>query len=62
MRAEFINLGAYVSGSNPRLDSAIKSRTEILRFLRQGARDVSTVNDTIKRMEALAGMVGAGAA
>jgi hypothetical protein len=43
-----INLGAYVSGSNPRLDSAIKSRTRIMRFLRQGARDVCTVEDTIR--------------
>jgi FliI/YscN family ATPase len=57
---DLINLGAYVSGSNPRLDSAIKSRTEIMRFLRQGARDVTTVDDTIRQMETLAGMVGAG--
>ncbi|MES1262222.1 MAG: FliI/YscN family ATPase [Acidobacteriota bacterium] len=54
---DLINLGAYVSGSNPRLDSAIRTRAEIMRFLRQGARDVSGVDDTIRQMEALAGMV-----
>jgi flagellum-specific ATP synthase len=57
---DLINLGAYVSGSNPRLDSAIRARTEMMRFLRQGARDVTTVEDTIRHMEALYGMVGAG--
>ena len=51
-----------MAGSNPRLDSAIKSRAGIMRFLCQGARDVSTVDDTMRQMEALAGMVGAGAA
>ena len=54
---DLINLGAYVSGSNPRLDSAIKTRSEIMRFLRQGATDVSPVNDTMRQLEALAGMV-----
>jgi len=51
---DLINLGAYVAGSNPRLDSAIKSRTGIMRFLCQGPRDVSTVEETIHQMEALA--------
>ena len=55
---DLINLGAYVSGSNPRLDSVLKSRTEIMKFLRQGPRDISTVDETIRRMESLAGMVG----
>ena len=54
---DLINLGAYAAGSNPRLDSAIKSRTEIMRFLRQGPRDVSTVEDTVRQMEQLAGIV-----
>jgi FliI/YscN family ATPase len=54
---DLINLGAYVSGSNPRLDSAIKTRGEIMRFLRQGSRDVSGVSDTIQQMEALASSV-----
>jgi flagellum-specific ATP synthase len=55
---DLINLGAYVSGSNPRLDSAIRNRSEIMSFLRQGPKDVSGVADTVRQMEALAGMVG----
>ena len=55
---DLINLGAYVAGSNPRLDSAIKSRAEIMRFLRQSPTDVTKVDDTIRQMEALAGLVG----
>src|SRR5450755_3322081 len=31
---DLINLGAYVSGSNPRLDNAIKARAELMKFLR----------------------------
>lgn len=54
---DLINLGAYVSGSNPRLDSAIRNRADIMRFLRQGPRDISGVDDTIRQMEALAATV-----
>jgi FliI/YscN family ATPase len=54
---DLINLGAYVSGSNPRLDSALKSRNEIMKFLRQGPRDTTPVDETIKKLEALATLV-----
>jgi FliI/YscN family ATPase len=54
---DLINLGAYVSGSNSRLDSAIRSREEIMKFLRQKPSDRSTGEETGKRLEALAGMV-----
>lgn len=54
---DLINLGAYVSGANPRIDSAIKARPEIITFLRQGSHDVSPISDTLSRMEMLAGMV-----
>src|SRR5271165_4569497 len=55
---DLINLGAYASGSNARLDTAIRSRPDIIRFLRQGPRDVSTIDDTMRMMTQLAGMVG----
>jgi len=55
---DLINLGAYVSGSNPKLDSAIQSHGEIMRFLRQGPNDVNKIDDTMRQMEALAGLVG----
>jgi len=51
---DLINLGAYVQGSNARLDTAIKSRGEIIRFLRQGPRDVSTVDETMQQLNQLA--------
>ena len=54
---DLINLGAYVSGSNSRLDSAIRTREEIMKFLRQKPTDQSSAEETGKRLEALAGMV-----
>lgn len=54
---DLINLGAYASGSNPRIDAAIRTRSDIMRFLRQGPRDVSTLDETMKQMQTLAGMV-----
>lgn len=53
-RAEdLINLGAYVSGSNPQLDSAIQLRPELLNFLRQTPDDFSPLEETLKRMTEL---------
>ena len=54
---DLINLGAYAAGSNPRLDAVIRSRAELMRFLRQGPADVSPVEETIRQMGAIAGMV-----
>lgn len=54
---DLINLGAYVSGSNPRLDMAIKARTEVMKFLRQGSHDVSSLENTIRQMEQVAALV-----
>jgi FliI/YscN family ATPase len=54
---DLINLGAYVSGSNARLDSAIRSHEEILKFLRQTPVDRSSVEETARRLEELAAMV-----
>ncbi|HEU5022175.1 MAG TPA: FliI/YscN family ATPase [Bryobacteraceae bacterium] len=54
---DLINLGAYVSGSNARLDSAIRSHEEILKFLRQTPSDRSSGEETARRLEELAEMV-----
>ncbi len=51
---DLINLGAYVSGANPRLDAAIKSRSDLIQFLRQNGGEVSSIDETIGRMDALA--------
>jgi len=54
---DLINLGAYVSGSNPKLDSAIRSRTDLMQFLRQKNDEVSSMEETMQRMDALAAAV-----
>jgi FliI/YscN family ATPase len=57
-RAEdLINLGAYASGSNPALDSAIHARPDLLNFLRQDSNAKATINETLERMKAVAGTI-----
>ena len=54
-RAEdLINLGAYASGSNPSIDSAIRSRDEILHFLKQDLSTQEPLEGTIGHLQALA--------
>jgi FliI/YscN family ATPase len=54
---DLINLGAYVSGSNPKLDAVIRSRNEITRFLCQGPTETNVIDETIRQMGALAKMI-----
>jgi flagellum-specific ATP synthase len=51
---DLINLGAYAAGSNGRLDTAIRMRPKLLEFLRQDAGDVEGIDQTLKKMYALA--------
>ncbi len=51
---DLINLGAYVSGSNVKLDAVIRSRSDIMKFLRQGPTDTSALEDTMRQMGTLA--------
>lgn len=54
-RAEdLINLGAYVSGSNPQLDSAIQLQPQLLEFLRQAPDEHTPLEETLRRMSELA--------
>ncbi|MGA3042368.1 MAG: FliI/YscN family ATPase [Bryobacteraceae bacterium] len=50
---DLIELGAYVSGSNPRLDAAIRLRPEINAFLQQDAA-TSPLPETLLRMRSIA--------
>jgi flagellum-specific ATP synthase len=59
---DLIQLGAYVSGSNPGLDTSIRLRPELLAFLRQDHRETEKIDQTLGRLEALAGQLAAGAA
>jgi flagellum-specific ATP synthase len=51
---DLIQLGAYVSGSNPKLDAAIRAREQLLDFLRQDASGKSPLDETVDRMQELA--------
>ena len=53
-RAEdLINLGAYASGSNPKLDAAIRARPELDSFLRQDSEFKSSREETLNQFLAL---------
>jgi FliI/YscN family ATPase len=51
---DLIQLGAYVSGSNPVVDAGIRLRPELLDFLRQDQREHSDLPQTLALMEDLA--------
>jgi flagellum-specific ATP synthase len=59
---DLIQLGAYVSGSNPSLDTSIQMRPDLLDFLRQDHLASAELPDTLSKMEALAKKLGGGAA
>jgi len=51
---DLIQLGAYVSGTNPKLDSVIRTRPDLLRFLQQDARAESSWDETLAGLRQLA--------
>jgi FliI/YscN family ATPase len=51
---DLIQLGAYVSGSNPKLDGSIKARSDIVGFLQQGSHESVPLNRTLHKMGELA--------
>lgn len=51
---DLIQLGAYVSGTNPVLDSSIQLRPELLEFLRQDHTSSAQIDETLTRMQELA--------
>jgi len=51
---DLINLGAYVSGSNQRLDSAIQLRPQLLEFLRQESDVNAPLEQTLSQLYSLA--------
>lgn len=54
---DLILLGAYASGADPKLDAAVRARAELESFLRQDASHKSTREETLARLEKLAGML-----
>jgi FliI/YscN family ATPase len=55
---DLIQLGAYASGSNPRLDASIRVRNGLLEFLRQDAHVSSSREQTLAQLNALATALG----
>jgi flagellum-specific ATP synthase len=51
---DLINIGAYVSGSNPRIDLAINKIESIRHFLRQGIREASGYQEALRSLYAVA--------
>ena len=50
---DLINIGAYVAGSNPRVDLAIARNETIRSFTRQGIYEVSTLAEAQRAVTAL---------
>ncbi len=50
---DLINIGAYVKGSNPRIDSAIAKIEPIRGFLRQGIEDRTRFDETLRNLGSL---------
>ncbi len=51
---DLINIGAYVPGSNPRIDEAIGAYQQIINFLRQDLYEHTGYTDTLKMLKAIA--------
>jgi flagellum-specific ATP synthase len=47
---DLINIGAYVKGSNPKIDYAISKIDEVNNFLRQGTFEQVDFDDTVERL------------
>jgi flagellum-specific ATP synthase len=50
---DLINIGAYVAGSNPSIDYAIKKIPEINSFLRQAVAEKVSHAEAVNQMKAL---------
>jgi flagellum-specific ATP synthase len=50
---DLINIGAYVAGSNPRIDQAIRMIGSIKTFLRQSVNEPSTLESAVEQVTTL---------
>jgi len=51
---DLINIGAYVPGSNPRVDLAISKIEALKHFLRQGIYETSSYEQTLSQLMGVA--------
>ena len=56
---DLIQLGAYVSGTNPELDASIRLRPEVLDFLRQHHQERCPLEETLGKLQDLASHLSA---
>ncbi len=54
---DLIELGAYVAGSNPRLDASIRAQPELISFLAQRVENKASGAQTMDELVRLAGML-----
>ncbi|MBV8810448.1 MAG: FliI/YscN family ATPase [Acidobacteriaceae bacterium] len=54
---DLIQLGAYVSGSNPRLDASIRTRERLVSFLKQDARENADLDESLASLSELASIL-----
>jgi len=50
---DLINIGAYVAGSNPRVDEAVASYRDIVEFLKQDVNEYTGYDDTLNKLKAV---------
>jgi flagellum-specific ATP synthase len=50
---DLINIGAYVKGSNKKIDLAIRYNDEIINYLKQGVNEHSSFNESIQRLQSM---------
>lgn len=50
---DLINIGAYVKGSNKKIDLAIQYNDEITNYLKQGMKEHSTLEGSIKKLQSI---------
>jgi flagellar biosynthesis/type III secretory pathway ATPase len=54
---DLIQLGAYAAGSNPKLDRSIRTRENVLNFLRQNADEKAKLPETLNSLSSIAAAV-----
>jgi len=54
---DLLQLGAYVSGTNPKLDASIRSRDKILAFLRQESKENTSRDKTLTSLAEIASIL-----
>ena len=52
-KRDLVSLGAYQSGSDPKLDDALSRIERIEAFLRQGTHDASSLDETLDGLQSL---------